>query len=364
MPTRLKSNGAYWLAVWTDPLGRTKGKSLGPKAKMSKRAALAACRDLDVSHALNPGMMTAGAVPTLAQWIVAYTAQRGDLDPKTRDLHEHTGDKLRAHFGPTVKLDAITRAGAAEWRAALGRTGLAEASVCLHVRNAKVMFRYACDQDIIPLNPFDRLKGTPPEPAHDWATVTTADLDRILDHCPSPAWRAIFALCRLAGLRRGEALRLRVGDIDLARGRLVVHPKNGTIGTKQRRRVVPIVPRLAQVLLDAIDALPEGGECPALVSIRNMTRDTRKIISAAGLNHYGEPFHVLRKNCETDWAQRYPQYVVSAWLGHDISVSARHYLQVPVELYDQVAGVTVPSTSASETAQNTAQEAVEHAENA
>ena len=49
------------------------------------------------------------------------------------------------------------------------------------------------------------------------------------------------------------------------------------------------------------------------------------------------PFQVLRRNCETDWAQQFPQYAVSAWMGHDIRVSASHYLQVPEQLYDQVA---------------------------
>jgi hypothetical protein len=43
------------------------------------------------------------------------------------------------------------------------------------------------------------------------------------------------------------------------------------------------------------------------------------------------------RNCATDWAQTYPQYAVSAWMGHSIEVSARHYLQVPRELYDKAA---------------------------
>ncbi len=38
----------------------------------------------------------------------------------------------------------------------------------------------------------------------------------------------------------------------------------------------------------------------------------------------------------TGWAQKYPQYTVSNWIGHGIKVSARHYLQIPKELYDKV----------------------------
>lgn len=46
----------------------------------------------------------------------------------------------------------------------------------------------------------------------------------------------------------------------------------------------------------------------------------------------------MRRNAETDRAQRFPQHAVSEWLGHDIKVSATHYLAVPEELYQKVAG--------------------------
>jgi hypothetical protein len=45
------------------------------------------------------------------------------------------------------------------------------------------------------------------------------------------------------------------------------------------------------------------------------------------------------------WAQIYPQYVVSTWIGHGIEVSARHYLQVPEELYEKVAATNKAPTA-------------------
>jgi hypothetical protein len=45
----------------------------------------------------------------------------------------------------------------------------------------------------------------------------------------------------------------------------------------------------------------------------------------------------MRRNCETDWAQKFSQYAVSEWLGHDITVSAAHYLAVREELYRKAA---------------------------
>ncbi|MHC4259528.1 MAG: hypothetical protein ACYSTF_03825 [Planctomycetota bacterium] len=54
---------------------------------------------------------------------------------------------------------------------------------------------------------------------------------------------------------------------------------------------------------------------------------------------------MMRRNCETDWAQRYPQHAVSAWVGHGIEVSAKHYLQVPEELYEKVAATNTVETA-------------------
>jgi len=65
----------------------------------------------------------------------------------------------------------------------------------------------------------------------------------------------------------------------------------------------------------------------------------------AGLEKWKDAFKVMRRNCETDCAQKYPQYAVSNWLGHGIQVSARHYLQVPESLYEQVAAANTVQTA-------------------
>ncbi len=69
----------------------------------------------------------------------------------------------------------------------------------------------------------------------------------------------------------------------------------------------------------------------------NLWRDFGVICRRARLERWPKWCHVLRKNCETDWAQKFPQYVVSAWSGHGMEVSARYYLQVPEQPYHAVA---------------------------
>ena len=72
---------------------------------------------------------------------------------------------------------------------------------------------------------------------------------------------------------------------------------------------------------------------------------SRIFASMRGLARWKDAFKAMRRNCETDWAQVYPQYAVSAWIGHGIEVSARHYLQVPEEFYDEVAAANKAKTA-------------------
>ena len=106
-----------------------------------------------------------------------------------------------------------------------------------------------------------------------------------------------------------------------------------------KRRVVPIVPRLQELLTEIRpDGDKPGGRILNL-SANNLRRTFHRMCARAGLEPWESCFQVLRRNCETDWAQQFPQHVVSTWIGHNILVSARHYLQVPKELYDRAAEV-------------------------
>lgn len=150
----------------------------------------------------------------------------------------------------------------------------------------------------------------------------------------------LIALCRLAGLRRGEALELTWSAIDWQERRIVViAQKTG------RRRILPIQPKLYELLLDGFELAEEGEDRICPVSSYCLWRNFQTIRERAGLAKWKDAFQVLRRNCETDWAQEYPQYAVSKWIGHDIKVSARHYLQIPEELYNRAATSNATQTA-------------------
>lgn len=75
----------------------------------------------------------------------------------------------------------------------------------------------------------------------DPETLSDAEVEVLLDHAGSPKMRALFALCRWAGLRQGEALNLQVRDI--ADGVIHIRAKKLEDGSEwrpkslQRRRI-------------------------------------------------------------------------------------------------------------------------------
>ncbi len=332
----LSSNGEYWQAFYYDSTGKRRAKSLRSKKELSKRQAKVMCDRLAAELQINPAHAGYGKAPRLSEYLDRYLASRTDLRPRTLMLHELTVEYLSAYYGSDIRIDNITRARASDWQVALAKGNLmrkkpAEATVCLHIRNAKVIFNRAVRDDLLLFNPFDRLKGMAATPDKNWKHVTRDELHQLFAGCPSQSWRLLLSLCRLAGLRQGEALNLTWSAIDWENHRLEV-----IAGKTGRRRIVPIDPELYNMLLKAFSAASDREKLiiPGNSIVRpNLWRDFGVICTRAGLERWSDWCHVLRKSCETDWAQKFPQYVVSTWSGHSIDVSAQYYLQVPEQLY-------------------------------
>src|SRR4030042_3530758 len=222
----LSSNGKCWQAFYYDSTGKRCAKSLGPKKKLSKRQAKVMCDRFAAELQINPARAGLGRTPHLNEYLGRYLAARTDLRPRTLELHQLTVKYLLAYFSPDIRIDRINRAAATDWRTALAGGKLpttqqpAEATVCQHVRNAKVIFNHAVRDDFILFNPFDRLKGNAGQPDKNWKYVTREEFNRLLDACSSLSWRVLLVLCRLAGLRQGEALSLAWSAIDWETRRL------------------------------------------------------------------------------------------------------------------------------------------------
>ncbi len=329
MTVTVQKNGKYWQARWYDSNGRQRGKSLG---RCTKREANAKARELE--SRLNNGASPQGHTPTLAAYCERFLANRPDLSEGTAALYRQTIRSLCDHFGPNCRLDRITRADAADWRASLSRAGMAAATISRKTREAKCLFKAATDEDAIPYSPFERLKATTPPSDKQWKYVDQETLGRLLFACPSDHWQRLLALCRLAGLRQGEALRLQWADVDLKRRQLLIRNPEGHQTTKKRSRKVPICPELYR-LLAGFRAIG-----PVVDLHGNLWREFRAICRRAGLEPWAKWCHTLRKNCETDWSRELPLHVVTEWLGNSPAVAIKHYLRAEPQDYDRITLLT------------------------
>lgn len=357
---RLKQNGDYWLAWWNDPVekGKRRGKSLGPRSKISERRANAMCRQLAID--MKQGKVKdATDIPLLSEWLERHREEIANLREATRTLYVIAGQYLTRFFDEDPRIDYITHNHAAEWRAALASGELSldnktscdapgETTICKHTRTVKAIFNAAVARKLIPVNPFENLSGNAPDPERDWHQLTPGDMANILDACPNDGYRALFALARWCGLRRDEARQLQWGDVLWDKNRIVVNARIKNATTKWRKRVCPIELRdnptgMTKLLRMWFDNAPPGSPGPCHgVDRHNLYLKVEKILNAAGVV-YEAPFHTARKCWQTELSMRFPLHVVVAWLGNTFEVARKHYLRVPEELYGDIPAVESPT---------------------
>ena len=96
-------------------------------------------------------------------------------------------------------------------------------------------------------------------------------------------------------------------------------------------RVIPIVPALHELLVRTDRSRPTVSG----LSPNNLVRDARKIAEAAGIEPWADFFQAMRSSCENAWkANGVAEATYAAFLGHDPSVSRRHYVHPTEAEYD------------------------------
>ncbi len=114
--------------------------------------------------------------------------------------------------------------------------------------------------------------------------MTPDELTKLFDACPNIGWRVFLPLCRVAGLRRGEALDASWDDVDWNHQRLaVIAKKTG------KKRVVPIEPNLHDLLIEMWESAEPGETFIVprdMVSRSSVRTRFQSIIKAAGLEQW------------------------------------------------------------------------------
>jgi integrase len=338
----------YWCLRWFGSDGKFHGKNIGRVDELSKRQAEKIRTQKAIELAEHPGRRNASKSCTLSQFLELYLQSRkSEFTSGTYTIYEQTRKYLLGYFGDAIRLDQITRADARLFKSELasGRLKTVNKKQCnprpatveIHIRNCRTIFNQAVDDDVLLYNPFDRL-SVAVKIERDWHYVSCEEFNKMVD-AALPKIRMLLALCRLAALRRGEALDLHWTDIDFEHNRLTVIAKEDWQPKDKDKRIIPICPELQRVLLDAFNAaVPGQVKIIDGVIVKNLWRDINVLCRRAEVEPYKKPLHTLRKSCILDWAGKFPAHVVKEWAGHSsMDTTDKYYLQVPKSEYDRAA---------------------------
>ena len=234
--------------------------------------------------------------------------------------HERYLQVLDSHVLPMFKgrqLNQITRGEIRDFFISKMGEGLSRSSVCIYRDVISGVFNYAIDEETVQVNPAlgvtKRLDLNRKEKSVYLDDIlTTEEVELFLDTCSkhNPEFYPFFLMACRAGLRLGELLAIRWGDIDFNSNALWVRqsyrrgvftaPKNG------KSRKVDMSPQLGgqlKVLLteEKKKALKAGsGDIPELIFHRNgrvveqnyIRRVFKRLLKTAGLREIR--LHALR----------------------------------------------------------------------
>lgn len=278
---------------------------------------------------------------TLGQLWDRFVAAK-TVKPATVAVYSRVRALMARHFGEDRKASSITAEQAEGWTRFLADARLAPATRSKLTHVAKALFRRGVLWGLLPVNPFEGITPGPQTNSKRARYIPVADLERVLDACPSHEWRCIFALARLAGLRcPSEIAGLQWGHVDFEAARMVITSPKTEHHAEGATRSVPLSPRLQQVLMDAYTAA-EPGTVYVVPRLRqpdtNLRTHAHRILARAGIEPPPKVFVNLRASAVTDWAREFGGHVAAKWAGHSPLVALRHYAQVRQDDFDRAAG--------------------------
>lgn len=283
-------------------------------------------------------LAAAGLLPSRAPVVEKTPATVGELKTEleaelkhakynTRRNYVRVLELLVERFGAGKALVGIAPRDADAFVAWMREKGHGAATVARRIKHCRFIFNRAKRWQMTDNNPFDGIRAGASVNHARKAFVPLEDVETILGATSDHEFRCILALSRYGALRcPSEITPLRWADVRWDEGKLIVH----SVKTESTR-IVPLFPRLAEILLAAYEVAPEGAEY--VVSTRDDTVNWRKklqtLITRLGVKPWPKLFHNLRASRESELCREFPLATVCEWLGHRPEVAAVHYLTDP-----------------------------------
>lgn len=214
----------------------------------------------EAGYTLNPERIP--VAEHLESWLSSYAAN--NTRPRTAAGY---ANKLRLYIIPKlgrVSLRSLEPSAIQATYIELLDSGLSAMSVKHTHRILREALEHAVTQGLIARNPCQAV--TPPRPERKtmrW--LNASELQRVLDGAKETPYYAVFHTLLFTGLRRGEALGLRVRDVDLTLGTIHVSQSLNSLPggrvalsepkSAKGRRTIALTPSNSVVLRDHLDKL-------------------------------------------------------------------------------------------------------------
>lgn len=340
---------------------RRRGRRAGGEISPAREIASPTASKISATSVISPAAPATRA-PTFADFAERFLA----LQDPTRSDYRNKDRNLRLHLVPVLgamRLDAINRMVIdglkVKLRTPSGHVPSSPRSLSRKeaplshrrwggprspktINNVLTTLRgvlgLAYDYELIPRIPRIKME---PVPKRDPGFLTEAEVERLLAAAPA-TWRLLLLTAAYTGLRRGELLALRWGDLhtDAARPFIRVQRSLQYLRSREvrekgpkggRPRSVPMTAALTGELLARRPAdasatdLVFADEAGGYVDYRELWRVLSRAAKDAGLRKHVHP-HLLRHTFASHCYMRgVPPQVVQLWLGHaHISTTERY----------------------------------------
>ncbi len=156
--------------------------------------------------------------------------------------------------------------------------------------------------------------------------LSSEETDRLINACQSFREKLVIWTLLDTGFRVSELCSLTRGQIQWQEDRVVVFGKGGPFGSRKKRRVVPLTPRVKRLLEIHLATRDDLG-----LTVRTAQRIVKTVANRAGITRHVTP-HVLRHTFAVNCVKKGVSTAsLKKILGHDRLETTEIYLNISPE---------------------------------
>lgn len=342
--------GMRWQVRYRSPDGASRNKSFERKAD-ADRYLVAIQADVNRGLYIDPKLGRTTFDEIADRWFSGRTADSATIVQNEMHLRKYA----RPHWGKRA-IGSIKASDIQEWLAILNSSQLSPRYIKGIFQTFRAVLTRAVDDGLLSKNPADSTRLQLPKVARKKFDVWKPEMVRAVIEAHPDRYRLIALFGAVCGLRQGEALGVRIQDIDFDSGllhvrqqiKLIKHQPKPALPKNRKSRSVPIPEFLLDLVKQHVSkyGVLEGEQIlePCTAGLLSFSREKLPMnknyhsvyVWRPALRHCGisvsrvNGTHALRHFCATTWLNSNVNIkAVSEYLGHsDAGFTLNTYIHV------------------------------------